>query len=119
VLADDGAVLAGWLNHREVLRSYRQKLTEAAGHSRTGEGRRLGGYRIAALTLDGDTALAGLRIEQVEWPPSTRVVALRRCGEPVPVRGDTVVQRGDRLTVLVPAEHADGLADLAPQPACT
>jgi CIC family chloride channel protein len=38
-------------------------------------------------------------------------MALRRAVAALPVTGDTQLRRGDRLTVLVPAEHADTLTD--------
>ena len=120
VLADDGSELVGWLNHKQVLTRYRRRLADVAEDARS-EPRKLGGFRVVALTLDGnggpDVDLAGLRIREVDWPPTTRVMAIRRDDATVPVSGHTVLESGDRLSVLVPAEHADRLADLTPRPA--
>ncbi|MFD2082608.1 chloride channel protein, CIC family [Actinopolymorpha cephalotaxi] len=119
VLADDGSELVGWLNHRQVLTRYRRQLADVAEDARS-EPRKLGGFRVVGLTLDGnagaDADLAGRRISEVNWPPTTRVMAIRRDDATVPVTGDTVLENGDRLSVLVPAEHADDLGDLAPRP---
>lgn len=120
VLADDGSELVGWLNHKQVLTRYRRRLADVAEDARS-EPRKLGGFRVVGLSLDGnagaDVDLAGLRISEVNWPPATRVMAIRRDEAAVPVTADTVLESGDRLSVLVPAEHADDLGDLTPRPA--
>ncbi|MGA8117524.1 MAG: TrkA C-terminal domain-containing protein, partial [Actinocatenispora sp.] len=72
----------------------------------------LGGFRVAALALGESAPLAGYHVDQIAWPPGTRVMALRRDGRALHVDGRTELRRGDHLTVLVPAEHADALGDL-------
>jgi len=72
---------------------------------------RLRDYRIVDLEITHDRALVGRLVKDIAWPPSTLVVAIRRGTEAFTPNGQTEVQRGDRLTVLVPARFADTLAD--------
>jgi CBS domain-containing protein len=73
---------------------------------------RLRGYRIVDLELTRDQPPAGQRIMDVKWPPSSLVIAVRRDGETRMPTGQTTLRKGDRLTVLVPAEHAETLTDV-------
>jgi CIC family chloride channel protein len=138
VLATDNQSIVGWLTHRDVLRAYNARLEASLGaveqqakaHPPPGEGAgaepagiakdasseasvlgRLRDYRIVDLELTHDHALVGRRVKDIAWPPSTLVVAVRRGADAFTPNGQTEVQRGDRLTVLVPARFADTLAD--------
>jgi chloride channel protein, CIC family len=73
---------------------------------------RLRGYRIVDLEFTRDQPPAGQRIMDVQRPPSSLVIAVRRDGETRMPTGQTKLRKGDRLTVLVPAEHAETLADV-------
>ena len=73
---------------------------------------RLRDYRIVDLQVTQDHAPAGRQIKDVTWPPSTLVVAIRRGAAAFTPNGQTAIQQGDRLTVLVPARYADDLADI-------
>jgi CIC family chloride channel protein len=140
VTADRGR-LVGWLTHRDVLAAYNNHLhrgveqAERPAHAAVLQnpasspaGRaapasaversltRLQGYRIVDLQLADDDRPTGLRVAEVRWPPSTLLIALRRHGAPLPATDETTLQRGDRLTLLVPAEHADEITDAVRRP---
>jgi CIC family chloride channel protein len=112
VLSDDGTRIVGWLTHRDVLTAYRQTVRGTAERARP-DRPAIGGFRVVTLELTGPGPLVDSRIDQIDWPPNTRVMALRRDGHGMPVTADTTLTRGDRLTVLIPPEHADSLTDLA------
>jgi CIC family chloride channel protein len=73
---------------------------------------RLRGYRIIDLELTRDQPPAQQRVMDVRWPPSSLVIAVRRNRETFAPNGQTVLRKGDRMTVLVPAEHTAALADM-------
>jgi chloride channel protein, CIC family len=127
VSLEAGDELVGWVTHRDVLLAYARRLegslgqAEAAGvaahrvpvHASAAiPPAALSGYRVVDLVLDGGTRLIGRRLREVPWPRSTLVIALRRGTATEVPHGETVMQRGDRLAVLVPAELAGDLVDL-------
>jgi CIC family chloride channel protein len=135
VLSVNGQRVIGWLNHRDVLRAYSSRLRvgaeRAAAAAPVPDGRserfvakdrmrgiapptqaeELGDYRVIDLELTDDHPPVGLNVTLVSWPSASHLLALRRNGEPVPVTRDTVLEKGDRLTLLVGAAHADSAAD--------
>lgn len=128
VVAADGSVVIGWLTHRDVLRSYHDRLERGMAGLARGEepaaardeappgiGPRfahLHGYRIVDLEIKGGPRAAGLRLRDIPWPSSSLVLVIRRDGSTFEPTGDTEIRKGDRLAVLVPARHADALADI-------
>ncbi len=132
VLSADDRRIIGWLNHRDVLRAYSARLRTGAQQAAaaapvsvaTRASRRrqpqpapgnaadnLGRFRLLDLELTDTQPPVGLTVTQVAWPPSSHLLALRRDGETIPVAAQTVLAKGDRLTLLVAAEYADGAAE--------
>jgi CIC family chloride channel protein len=78
-----------------------------------------GDYEIILPLMFAVVLAAGLstrmtrdrRLTEIPWPPSSLVLAIRRNGAGFVPTGQTQLERGDRLSVLTPAEHADSLAD--------
>ena len=125
VAADDGRRLAGWLNQRDVLRAYSERLGASIQRERptpsrtltTGQaeaahpaGGKLAGMRLVDLEISAGPAI-GRRITDLDLPRAVIVMALRRDGKTVEPDPGTKLGRGDRLTLLAPAEQADGLAE--------
>jgi CIC family chloride channel protein len=71
---------------------------------------RLQGYRLIDLEINGNQPPAGRQLADVRWPPTSLVIAVRRDSTAFVPNGKTTLAAGDRLTVLVPAEHAEDLA---------
>ncbi len=124
VVEADARVPVGWLTHVDVLRAYNARLQQGIGNARTGpstdlSGRmlsRLRGYRVVDLELATGDPPVGSRLADLDLPEGSNVIALRRRDntfEPVP--GERL-ERGDRLTVLVPASSADDLAERISRP---
>jgi CIC family chloride channel protein len=118
-VVDEGR-LVGWLTNVDVLRAYNDRLRRGLEQAERRSPRRstvagalarLRGYRVVDLELNEQAAPVGRAVRDLPWPEGTNVLALRRGGETLEPDGSTVLQAGDRLTVLVPAEDADGLAD--------
>jgi CIC family chloride channel protein len=129
VLDGDGRAVIGWLTHRDVLRLYNERLEESMLRAQTrtaGRGGALGvgpplarlrGYRIVDLEIQRDESPAGRRIVDIAWPPASLVLAIRRDSQTFEPSERTELRKGDRLTVLVPAPHAESLLDLVSRPA--
>jgi Trk K+ transport system NAD-binding subunit len=63
------------------------------------------------LELVADDAPVGQCVREVAWPPSSQLLGLRRDGAALTAGETTRFERGDRLTLLVPAEHADRITE--------
>ena len=50
-------------------------------------------------------------VRQVTWPPFSLLIGLRRRDRVLTATGDTQFAQGDRLTLLVRAEHADQITE--------
>ncbi len=66
------------------------------------------GYRVVDLEFESMDPPVGWRVDEVQWPPLSLPIGVRRDGESFRPGPDTVLQRGDRLTILTPAGAADG-----------
>ncbi|HLJ58136.1 MAG TPA: chloride channel protein [bacterium] len=124
VLDRDSRRLIGWLTHRDILSAYYARLErtiseakrkgtpikaqdlEAARAPAGDLSASLRDYRIVDLELRGGEVLAGRRIADVPWPPSSLVLAVRRGGSSFVPDGQTELRRGDRLSILVPVSQA-------------
>jgi chloride channel protein, CIC family len=120
VVAEGGRVI-GWLSHVDVLRAYARKLDssltgiQAAPHaSGTLAGTpapRLHGFRVVDLQLAGSESPVGQRLQDLRWPPSVLLLALRRGAQVVEPGPETELRQGDHLTVLAPAGQADRVVE--------
>lgn len=118
VVRGDAGEPAGWLTHLDVLRAYNSRLQQgieevqqAAPRRASSALARLRGYRIVDLDLATTKAPVGHRITDVPWPARSTVLAVRRGDRAFEPAGDERLERGDRVTVLVPAAAADDLVD--------
>lgn len=117
------------MTHRDVLRAYADRLQhtvhEAAAQPSSvvptdSELRaplpsgiaRLEGYRVIDLRLAGSTPPVGQPVADATWPPGTVLIAIRRDDEWITVSEATVLAQGDRLTLLVPADHEHEIDEL-------
>jgi CIC family chloride channel protein len=123
VLDSGHHAVIGWLTHRDLLRAYNARLerhvASADEHVATPRGSTtrppvagLAGYRILDLEIHREGAPVGRQLTDIPWPPGSIVLAIRRDGTTSEPAEATRIQQGDRLTVLVRAEHADTLSDL-------
>jgi CIC family chloride channel protein len=121
--SDDGQPV-GWLTHLDVLRAYNARLQQgidraqqrpsargSAPRRASGALARLRGYRIVDLDLATAEPPVGRRIAEIPWPPRSTILAIRRGDRAFEPDVSERLERGDRLTVLVPAASAGDLVD--------
>ena len=126
VIDDHTTSMVGWLTHRDLLMAYNARLEHSVARAKSfAEGalpvaptlsaepglHDLKDFRIVDIELSGDTPPVGQRVADVHWPPRSLVIAVRRAGHVDVPSGETRFERGDRLTVLVPSDAAEELAE--------
>ncbi len=134
VLSGDGREVLGWITHRDVLRAYNSRLRRSVEEARYGTAQkvpprplpaspaaqpptvqrslaRLQGFRVIDVQLIERRPPVGSLVAEVEWPHGSLLIAIRRNGRAISATKETRLQRGDRLSLLVPAERADEVAD--------
>ncbi len=124
----DSEQLIGWITHRDVLRAYNNRMRQAAQQTSIPSGttvpssmplilpdhsldRQLGRFRAVDLELTSSMRPVGQEVREIAWPPSTLLLAVRRSGESFAPDEHTRLEKGDRLTLLVPSDKADTIAD--------
>ncbi len=121
---DDGRVI-GWLTHRDLLRSYssgganvdRPAAVEAVQHDRAAGPSWLQSFRVVELEFATDAPPVGLPLSSLAWPALALPIMVRRGGLSFAPTAATLLQAGDRVTVLVERALADGLAEQVSMPA--
>jgi CBS domain-containing protein len=124
VVRGDGHRPVGWLTHLDVLRAYNARLQQgidraqqrpsargSAPRRASGAFVRLRGYRIVDLDFATAEPPVGRRIADIPWPARSTILAIRRGERAFEPDDSDRLERGDRLTVLVPAAAADDLVD--------
>ena len=128
VMAPSTTTLLGWLTHRDILVAYNNRIERSVEAAETvpssqrslqpatdtGAPRRcplLKNYRIVDIELTDGQAPVGCRIADIQWPPHALVVGLHRDGAGEVPNGDTILRRGDRLNILVPAGSIENLTE--------
>jgi CIC family chloride channel protein len=133
VLSPDDRRVIGWLHPRDILGAYSTRLRAGAAQAvdavpvpvrrrsqpaatkpqrRPAPADDLGAFRVVDLELTDDQPPVGRRVTEVNWPPASHLLALRRDGHTIAVSSRTVLTTGDRLTLMVAAHHADHAADV-------
>jgi CIC family chloride channel protein len=100
----DPTRLIGLLRRVNVIRAYDVALTRRAALRHQAHQLRLGavaGIEVVEFAVEVGSPIAGLRISQVTWPRDSMVATLRRGRRLLIPHGDTLLQPGDVLAVVV------------------
>ena len=108
VVQPDGRMPVGWLTHVDVLRAYNARLEGASS--------RPDACRVVEVELAADDDPVGRTLAELALPAGSSVIALRRNDNTVSPSSGVRLERGDRLTLLVPADAADEVADALSAP---
>jgi chloride channel protein, CIC family len=137
VLSPDGHQIQGWVTGADVLRTLARQITTTQAETAQAQAAAdwdhpdpgtlaqhpsapLPGYRIAEVTITGDSPDAGKKLKHVTWPPGSTPVSILRGPRLRPPDPDVTLAPGDRVSLLVPApdgipdQHPDGGHDSQP-----
>jgi len=121
VLSGDGREVVGWVTNDTVLQtvgaeigatatSPRAATTTSANHPAAGEP--LPGYRLLEILVEAKSDVTGLQLGSVEWPAGSIPVSVARSGGLKDLDPELVLEPGDRIGVLVPADSSPSPPDL-------
>ena len=108
VVQPDGRTPVGWLTHVDVLRAYNARLEGASSRPQS--------CRVVEVELATDDDPVGRTLAELTLPAGSSVIALRRDEDTISLSAGVRIERGDRLTLLVPADAADAIADALRSP---
>ncbi|HLA42569.1 MAG TPA: TrkA C-terminal domain-containing protein, partial [Aggregatilineales bacterium] len=121
VAPDDDRELVGLLSHNDVMRSYNIAITRKWESQLTQNQIRLNNLideQVLQLEVPHTARIAGKMIKEVNWTPEAIVVSIRRGSKIIHPHGDTVLNGGDILTIVVDPDHQGILESIinAPRP---
>jgi CBS-domain-containing membrane protein len=96
-VVDDEAMLTGIVTPRGILAAYRRASRDAVRHLEWVTSEQV----LVDVVVARDSPLAGRALREIRLPLDALVLAIRRGGTTLVPRGDTRLEAGDRLTVLV------------------
>jgi chloride channel protein, CIC family len=126
-VVDDANVVVGWVAQRDVLTLLSRRLNRDVAEARAARRGQPGamepapqpaqleapreGYRGVDVELTGHATAVGERLGDIVLPPGALVAAMVREGRAwVPDR-DTVLLKGDKLTIILPDDMSDAVVD--------
>ena len=107
--------LVGMVRRADVVSAYQRALSRslrAQHHHARSHLRNRGGVRGGERVRAADAPVAGRRVAEVAWPEGTVVTSIRRGGDLVVPRGDTVLRAGDEVVALISAGHTAAFDEL-------
>jgi chloride channel protein, CIC family len=128
VLSHDGQQLRGWITRQDLLQALGDRVAaatpeiergalaaefavddpETTVHSPTTP---LRGYRIVAASIAPDSPARGRRVEALELPTGSLLVAVSHRGRMIAPRNDMRLNPGDQVILLTPVPSADPDSD--------
>lgn len=73
---------------------------------------KLGNIEVVEVTLTTRSPATGKKVRELELPPKTNMIWLLRGEEGLLVDGETTLQAGDTVVMLVPTEHEAALREI-------
>jgi chloride channel protein, CIC family len=99
-----GEYLVGLVRRADVVKAYQRALARgvsAQQHRATTRLRDLRGVRFLEIVIKAGAPADGRPVREVPWPVGTVLTSVRRGGDLIVPRGDTVLRRGDEVVALV------------------
>jgi len=108
--------LVGWISRADIIRAYERALTRRVTVQQQVTQARLGvtaGVEVVECKVEAGSALAGRSLSDVKWPQDSLVASVQRGGRLIIPHGKTVMEVGDKLSVVARREDEDAVHALA------
>jgi len=107
--------LIGWISRADIVRAYERALTRRVAVQQQVHQIRLGaveGVQIVEETVNAGS-LADLHpLSEISWPADSLIASIQRDSQVLIPHGNTMLQAGDRLTIICKHGEEDVLANL-------
>ncbi len=115
VAAEDHGRLVGLLRRSDLVQAYqhavartvRDQHRDSRSHLRD-----MVGVRFVEIPVEPGSAVDGTLVREISWPPSTVLTSVRRRGDVIVPRGDTVLEGGDEIVAITGQASLDDLRAL-------
>lgn len=116
--------LLGLLRRSDVIRAYHLALARRAALRHHAQQIKLGAYtgegiQVSEIYIEAEAPCTGRKIKEMHWPAGSVIASLRRGGELIVPRGDTVLNAGDILVVVAAEPVEARLEELCKRPKLT
>ena len=101
-------ITATLLRSEPIYESLLGRILEGQGAKRQTAG---GQKVLSEFVIMGGSVLEGRKVMEIHWPSSCLLVSLERDGKELIPRGKTILQAGDRLTVMTDERDAGYIHD--------
>jgi len=108
--------MIGWISRADIIRAYERALTRRVTVQQQLTQARLGvtvGVEVLECVVETDSALAGRKLSEIEWPEDSLVASIQRGGRLIIPHGKTMMEVGDQLSVVARREDEDTVRALA------
>jgi CIC family chloride channel protein len=107
--------LIGWISRADIVRAYERALTRRVAVQQQVHQVRLGA--VAGVQIVEETVNAGSRadmqsLSEISWPEDSLIASIQRGNQVLIPHGSTLLQAGDRLTIICKQGEEDVLASL-------
>lgn len=107
--------LIGWISRADIVRAYERALTRRAAVQQQVQQVRLGtvaGVQIVEETVNAGSFADMNSLGEISWPEDILIASIQRGNQVLIPHGDTLLQAGDRLTIICKQGQEDVLASL-------
>jgi len=100
---DEPQKLIGWISRGDIVRAYERALTRRVAMQQQINQVRLGtvaGVQIVEESVQGSSPADAQPLCDIHWPGNSLVASIQRGSQVLIPHGDTLLQAGDRLTII-------------------
>ena len=117
---DDPTNLLGWISRADIVRAYERALARRVATQQQLNQVRLGtvsGVQIVEKTIQPDSPADNQPLCDILWPEGSLIASIQRGSQVLIPHGDTLLQAGDRLTIVCRQDEEEELRQLLTPPA--